>query len=39
DWLETSGWDKQFPAPKVPAGIIEKTAEKYHEAVRLLMDV
>lgn len=39
DWLETSGWNKQFPAPKVPADIIEKTAEKYHEAVRLLMDV
>lgn len=39
DWLETSGWNKQFPAPKVPADIIEKTAEKYHEAVRLLIDV
>ena len=39
DWLEASGWNKQFPAPKVPADVIEKTAEKYHEAVRLLMDV
>jgi phosphoribosylaminoimidazole-succinocarboxamide synthase len=39
DWLETSGWNKQFPAPKVPADVIEKTAEKYHEAARLLMDV
>lgn len=39
DWMETSGWNKQLPAPKVPADIIEKTAEKYHEAVRLLMDV
>ncbi|CAG9932276.1 phosphoribosylaminoimidazolesuccinocarboxamide synthase [Candidatus Nitrotoga arctica] len=39
DWLETSGWNKQFPAPKVPADVIEKTVEKYHEAVRLLMDV
>ncbi|MFZ1765972.1 MAG: phosphoribosylaminoimidazolesuccinocarboxamide synthase [Candidatus Nitrotoga sp.] len=39
DWMEASGWNKQLPAPKVPADIIEKTAEKYHEAVRLLMDV
>jgi phosphoribosylaminoimidazole-succinocarboxamide synthase len=39
DWLETSSWNKQFPAPKVPADVIEKTAEKYHEAARLLMDV
>ncbi|MBK8568986.1 MAG: phosphoribosylaminoimidazolesuccinocarboxamide synthase [Nitrosomonadales bacterium] len=39
DWMETSGWNKQLPAPKVPADIIEKTAEKYREAVRLLMDV
>jgi len=38
DWLEASGWNKQLPAPKIPADIIEKTAEKYQEAVRLLMD-
>ncbi|MEO6423586.1 MAG: phosphoribosylaminoimidazolesuccinocarboxamide synthase [Candidatus Nitrotoga sp.] len=38
DWLEASGWNKQYPAPKIPTDIIEKTAEKYHEAVRLLMD-
>ena len=39
DWLEASGWNKQRPAPKVPADIIEKTAEKYHKALQLLMDV
>jgi len=38
DWLGASGWNKQLPAPQIPADIIEKTAEKYHEAVRLLMD-
>ena len=38
DWLEASGWNKQLPAPKIPADIIEKTAGKYQEAVRLLMD-
>ncbi len=39
DWLEASGWNKQLSAPKVPADIIEKTAEKYHKALQLLMDV
>lgn len=39
DWLEASGWNKQLPAPKVPADIIEKTADKYHKALQLLMDV
>ena len=38
DWLEVSGWNKQLPAPKVPVDIIEKTAEKYHQALQLLMD-
>ncbi|CAH1385387.1 phosphoribosylaminoimidazolesuccinocarboxamide synthase [Candidatus Nitrotoga sp. M5] len=38
DWLEASGWNKQHPAPKIPADILEKTTEKYNEAVRLLMD-
>lgn len=38
DWLEISGWNKQLPAPKVPADVIEKTAEKYHKALQMLMD-
>jgi len=36
DWLETSGWNKQPPAPQVPAGVLQKTADKYREAQRLL---
>ena len=36
DWLENSGWNKQPPAPKVPADVIEKTVEKYQEALDLL---
>ncbi len=36
DWLESSGWNKQPPAPQVPADILQKTAEKYREAQRLL---
>jgi phosphoribosylaminoimidazole-succinocarboxamide synthase len=38
DWLEASGWNKQLPAPKIPADVIEKTAEKYHDALRQLMN-
>ncbi|WP_037587118.1 phosphoribosylaminoimidazolesuccinocarboxamide synthase [Stenoxybacter acetivorans] len=36
DWLTQSGWNKQAPAPRVPQEIIEKTAEKYREALYLL---
>ncbi len=36
DWLEASGWNKQPPAPSVPADILQKTSDKYREAQRLL---
>ena len=36
DWLERQPWDKKAPAPRLPADIIAKTAEKYREAQRLL---
>ena len=36
DWLENSGWNKQAPAPRVPADVIEKTVAKYQEALDLL---
>ena len=36
DWLEQSGWNKQAPAPRVPADVIAKTVEKYREALTLL---
>ena len=36
DWLEQSGWNKQAPAPRVPADVIEKTVAKYREALHLL---
>jgi phosphoribosylaminoimidazolesuccinocarboxamide synthase len=36
DWLEQSGWNKQAPAPKVPADVIQKTIDKYREALHLL---
>lgn len=34
DYLETLDWNKQPPAPALPADVIEKTAEKYREAYR-----
>ncbi len=33
DWLETQDWDKKAPAPKLPPEVIEKTTEKYKEAL------
>lgn len=33
DWLESTGWNKQPPAPMLPTEIAEKTAEKYREAL------
>lgn len=37
DWLESTGWNKQPPAPHLPLEVAEKTAEKYREALRRLM--
>jgi len=36
DWLERQPWNKKAPAPRLPAEIIAKTAQKYREAQRLL---
>jgi phosphoribosylaminoimidazole-succinocarboxamide synthase len=36
DYLESIGWDKQPPVPDLPLDIVEKTAQKYHEALRRL---
>jgi phosphoribosylaminoimidazole-succinocarboxamide synthase len=33
DWLETSGWNKRAPAPHVPQDVLQKTADKYREAL------
>jgi phosphoribosylaminoimidazole-succinocarboxamide synthase len=39
DWLESSGWDKQGQAPRVPQEVLQKTSDKYHEALQRLMSV
>jgi phosphoribosylaminoimidazole-succinocarboxamide synthase len=36
DWLETTGWDKNPPAPQLPDDVVMKTREKYLEAYRQL---
>jgi phosphoribosylaminoimidazole-succinocarboxamide synthase len=33
DWLESSGWNKQPPAPEIPAEVLNKTADKYREVL------
>ncbi len=37
DWLEAMHWNKQPPAPALPADVLAKTAAKYEEAARMLM--
>jgi phosphoribosylaminoimidazole-succinocarboxamide synthase len=32
DYLESIGWDKEPPAPKLPEEVVQKTREKYLEA-------
>ncbi len=36
DYLESLHWNKQPPPPSLPAEVVEKTAEKYRQAYRLL---
>jgi len=36
DYLESTGWDKLPPAPRLPAGVLQKTAEKYIECYERL---
>jgi phosphoribosylaminoimidazole-succinocarboxamide synthase len=36
DWLESTGWDKNPPAPELPPEVVAKTRDKYIEAFRQL---
>jgi len=36
DYLESIHWNKQPPAPELPAQVAEKTSDKYREAYRVL---
>ncbi|PIR16764.1 MAG: phosphoribosylaminoimidazolesuccinocarboxamide synthase, partial [Elusimicrobia bacterium CG11_big_fil_rev_8_21_14_0_20_64_6] len=34
DYLEKSGWNKQPPAPALPAGVIEGTLSRYRDFLK-----
>ncbi len=36
DWLTSSGWNKEPPAPQLPAEVIESTSARYHQAFERL---
>jgi phosphoribosylaminoimidazole-succinocarboxamide synthase len=36
DYLETLDWNKEAPAPKLPPDVIQRTSEKYREALQRL---
>jgi phosphoribosylaminoimidazole-succinocarboxamide synthase len=36
DYLETIAWNKQPPAPELPANVVRQTQEKYEQALSLL---
>ncbi len=38
DYLETLDWDKRPPGPKLPQDIVQKTAQRYQEALRRLTE-
>lgn len=37
DWLESMGWDKRPPGPKLPADVVARTRAKYREAYARLV--
>ena len=36
DHLESSGWNKEPPPPELPNDVVEKTAQKYEDALERL---
>jgi phosphoribosylaminoimidazole-succinocarboxamide synthase len=36
DWASSTGWDRRPPAPAIPAGVVERTHQKYIEAYELI---
>ncbi len=36
DYLDTLDWDKTPPGPELPADVLQKTSEKYREALEIL---
>ena len=38
DYLEQMSWNKRAPGPQLPAVVVERTSEKYREALRRLTE-
>lgn len=38
DYLNTLHWDKQYPGPELPQTIVEKTAKRYEEILKILTE-
>ena len=36
DWASSTGWDRRPPPPAIPAGVVERTHQKYIEAYELM---
>jgi phosphoribosylaminoimidazole-succinocarboxamide synthase len=36
DWLESSGWNKEPPAPMLPTDVIEQTSQRYQQVYERL---
>ena len=37
DWLEAQNWDKKPPAPALPLEVLVRTAQKYRDALKMLV--
>lgn len=38
DWLTSSGWDREPPAPELPAHVVRRTAQRYYDVFHRLTD-
>ncbi len=36
DWSTSTGWNKEYPGPEIPADIVAATSKKYREAYELI---
>ncbi|MBU3062758.1 phosphoribosylaminoimidazolesuccinocarboxamide synthase [Nocardia sp. NEAU-G5] len=39
DWSTSTGWNKEYPGPEIPADIVAATREKYREAYELITGI
>lgn len=36
DWSTSTGWNKEYPGPEIPADIVEATGQRYRQAYELI---